>query len=210
MVMTFIFHLLSHYNSLIEPRAQFLLSPLEDISIDFPSHFILSLIDVYKDTMTCDKLIFPSAITRLLRHLFVSFPKSPHFLVMCAIDAATVRRSEAKLRPRRPQIETTTPSASSTPSTSTPSSSASEVTFETIMAQLMRMDARLDTLSDELCQVNTHVGRIARRQAAMGGFTAYTSPSPSASEDESDDGFGSDDADEDEDASLPSDDEMST
>ena len=78
------------------------------------------------------------------------------------------------------------------------------------MAQLMRMDARLDTLSDELCQVNTHVGRIARRQAAMGGFTAYTSPSPSASEDESDDGFGSDDANEDEDASLPSDDEMST
>ena len=78
------------------------------------------------------------------------------------------------------------------------------------MAQLVCMDARLDTLSDELCQVNTRVGRIARQQAAMGGFTAYTSPSPSASEDESDDGFGSDDADEDEDASLPSDDEMST
>ena len=72
------------------------------------------------------------------------------------------------------------------------------------------MDACLDTLSDKLHQVNTHVGCIARRQAAMGGFTAYTSPSPSASEDESDDGFGSDDADEDKDASLPSDDEMST
>ena len=28
------------------------------------------------------------------------------------------------------------------------------------MAKLVRMDARLDTLSDELCQVNTRVGRI--------------------------------------------------
>ena len=55
------------------------------------------------------------------------------------------------------------------------------------MAQLVRMDAHLDTLSDELCQVNTRVGRIAQRQAAMGGFTTY-SPSPPTSEDESDDG----------------------
>ena len=30
------------------------------------------------------------------------------------------------------------------------------------MAQLQRMDARLDTLSTELYQVNVHVGRIAR------------------------------------------------
>ena len=30
------------------------------------------------------------------------------------------------------------------------------------MAQLVCMDARLDTFSDELCQVNTHVGRITR------------------------------------------------
>ena len=39
------------------------------------------------------------------------------------------------------------------------------------MAQLVRMDARLDTLNDELCQVNTCVGRIARRQVVVGGFT---------------------------------------
>ena len=78
------------------------------------------------------------------------------------------------------------------------------------MAQLVRMDACLNTLSDELCQVDTRVGRIARRQAAMGGFTTYISPSPPASEDESDDGSNSDDADEDKDASSPSDDEMST
>ena len=78
------------------------------------------------------------------------------------------------------------------------------------MAQLVRMDARLDTLSDELCQVNTRVGRIAQRQVATGGFTTYTSPSPPALEDESDDGSGSDAADEDDGASLPNDDEMST
>ena len=74
MVMTFILHPLSYYNSIIEPRARFLLSLLEDISIDFPSHFILSLIDVHKDTVTRDKFIFPSAITRFFRHFSVSFP----------------------------------------------------------------------------------------------------------------------------------------
>ena len=74
MVMTFIVHPLSYYNSIIEPHARFLLSLLKDISIDLPSHFILSLIDVYKDTTTRDKLIFPSAIMRLFHHFFVSYP----------------------------------------------------------------------------------------------------------------------------------------
>ena len=63
MVMTFVLYPLSHYNSITEPCARFLLSLLEGLSIDFPSHFILSLIDVYRDTATRDKLIFPSAIT---------------------------------------------------------------------------------------------------------------------------------------------------
>ena len=94
-VMTFILHPLSHYNSIIEPPARFLISLLEGLSIDFPSHFILSLIDVYKDTATCDKLIFPSAIMWILRHFSVSYPMSPHFSVMCVIDAATDRWSEA-------------------------------------------------------------------------------------------------------------------
>ena len=58
-VMTFILHPLYHYNSIIEPRARFLSSLLEDISINFPSHFILSLINVYRNTVTHDKLIFP-------------------------------------------------------------------------------------------------------------------------------------------------------
>ena len=83
---------------------------------------------------TCDKLIFPSAIMRLLHHFSVSFPESPHFMVMSAIDVATVRWSEAQLRPWWPGIEMATPSASTTPSTSAPSSSVSGVTFEAIMA----------------------------------------------------------------------------
>ena len=151
MVMTFVLHPLSYYNSITKPRARFLLSLLEDISIDFPFHFILSLIDVYKDTTTRDKLIFPLAIMRILRHAFVSYPKSSHFFVMCAMDAMTIRRSEAQLQPKRPWTKMATPPASSALSTSAPSSFAGGMTFEAIMAQLMRMDARLETFSDELC-----------------------------------------------------------
>ena len=66
MVMTFVLHPLSHYNSIIEPRARFLLSLLEYLTIDFLLHFILSIIDVYRDMTTRDKLIFPSAITHIL------------------------------------------------------------------------------------------------------------------------------------------------
>ena len=72
------------------------------------------------------------------------------------------------------------------------------------------MDARLDTLNDELCQVNTHVGCITRQQTIMGGFTVASSPSPPTSEDESDDGSDSDDADEDDGASSLNGDEIST
>ena len=43
MVMTFVLHPLSHYNSIIEPHTRFILSFLEGLTIDFPSHFILSL-----------------------------------------------------------------------------------------------------------------------------------------------------------------------
>ena len=95
MVMNFVLHPLSHYNSIIEPRARLLLSLIVDLTIDFPSYFILSLIDVYKDMTTRDKLIFPSAIMRILCHFSVPFPSSNHFSIMCAIDAATVKRSEA-------------------------------------------------------------------------------------------------------------------
>ena len=100
MVMAFVLHLLPHYNTITEPRAWFLLSLIEDLSIDFASHFILFLIDVYKDTATRDKLIFPFAITRLLHHFSVLCPMSSHFSYMCAIAIATVRWSIAQLRLR--------------------------------------------------------------------------------------------------------------
>ena len=158
---------------------------------------------------THDKFIFLSA-TRILRHFFVSYLESHHFSVMFAIDSATIRQSDAQLRPKQPQTETMTPLASSAPSTSAPSSLAGGVTLEAIMAQPVHMDARLDTLSDELCQVNTRVGHTARRQAVMGGFTTSSSPSLLAFEGESDDGSGSDNDAEDEDASSSNNNEMTT
>ena len=132
MLMTFVLHPSSHYNSIIEPRARFLLSLLEHLSINFPFHFILSIIDVYRDSATCDKLIFPSAITRILRHFSVPFPMSDHFPVMGAIDATTVKRSEAQLCLR--QFGSAAPPTFSAPSTFAPSSSVGGVTFDAIMA----------------------------------------------------------------------------
>ena len=134
MVLTFVLHPLSHYNSIIEPRARFLFFLLEGLIIDFPTHFVLSLIDVYKDTTTHDKLIFPLVITQILCHVSISYLVSSHFSIMCAIDTAIVQQSKAQLQPKRPWTEMVTPLASSIPSTSAPSSSASGVTLEAIMA----------------------------------------------------------------------------
>ena len=95
LVITFVLHPLSHYNSITEPHALFLLSLLEHLTINFSSHFILSIIDVHLDSASHDKLIFLFAITRILRHFSIPFPSSDHFTVMCAIDYATVKHSEA-------------------------------------------------------------------------------------------------------------------
>ena len=84
------------------------------------------------------------------------------------------------------------------------------------MMQLQRMDARLDTLSTKLYQVNVHVGHIARRQATMGGFTPEATPSPpppvasesNAEDDDDDDGDDDDALNDDGDASSTN--EMST
>ena len=81
------------------------------------------------------------------------------------------------------------------------------------MAQLQRMDARLDTLSTELYQVNVRVGRIARRQVAMGSFVPKPTPSPPhpvASDFDDDDDDGDDDNASDDDGDASSTDEMST
>ena len=77
------------------------------------------------------------------------------------------------------------------------------------------MDTLLYTLSTKLYQVNIHVGRIARRQATIGGFAPETTPSPpppvvSDSEDEDDDDGDDDDALNDADGDASSIDEMFT
>ena len=54
-----------------------------------------------------------------------------------------------------------TPPASSASSSSTLFSSVGGVTLKVVIEQLQRTDARLDTFNNELCQVNTRVGRIA-------------------------------------------------
>ena len=82
------------------------------------------------------------------------------------------------------------------------------------MVQLQRMDSHLDILSDELCQVNTCVGCIARHQAKMGGYSMPSTLVAPANESDADDADDNDDADSDDKddgyASSPSDDEMST
>ena len=90
-----------------------------------------------------------------------------------------------------------------------------DVMLGDIMAKLQRMDARLDTLSTELYQVNVRVSRVARRQATMGGFAPRATPSPpppmaSDSEDEDADDGDDDDALDDDDGDASSTDEMST
>ena len=126
--MTFTLTPLSHYNSIIEPHAHFLLSLLEYLSIDFPFHFITFILDVYLDTATYDKLIFPLAITRILQHFSITTPLSPYFTVMSAISIGPIWWSKAQFRPKRPQVETTDPTTLATPpslalSSSAPSSS---------------------------------------------------------------------------------------
>ena len=69
MVMTFVLHPLSHYNTITEPCARFLLSLIKDLSIDIPSHFILSLIDV----LWIQRLVISSFFLRLSHDSFANF-----------------------------------------------------------------------------------------------------------------------------------------
>ena len=195
-----------------------MLSLLEHLTIDFPFHFILSILDVYRDSASHEKLIFSSAITRILRHFSIPVLVSDHFSYMCAIDYATIKCSEVQFRLRR--SGSATPASLSAPSrfalsTSVPFSSTSDVSLGDIMVQLQRMYARLDTLFTELYQVNICVSHIARRQTIMGGFNSEASPPPplvasdSKIKDDNDD--DDDDAsDDDDDGDASSTDEMST
>ena len=70
---------------------------------------------------------------------------------MGAIDVVIVQRNEAQLRLQQPQTQTAASPTSLAPSTSALSSSMGGVILDVIMARLQRMDACLDTFSDELC-----------------------------------------------------------
>ena len=157
---------------------------------------------------------------RILRHFSVPFPSSDHFSIMCAIDYATVKCSEAQFWSR--QTDSAAPSSRSAPSRTTPSASApsssGDVSLKDGMDQLQCMDARLDTLSTKLYQVNVRVGHIARQQVAMGGFALEPTLSPphpiasdsDAEDDDDDDDDGDDDDASDDDGDATSTDKMST
>ena len=83
------------------------------------------------------------------------------------------------------------------------------------MAQFQHIDARLDSLSIELYQVNVRVSCIALWQVIMADFASEASPPPplvaSDSEAEDDDDGDDDDAfDDDDNGDASSTDEMST
>ena len=146
------------------------------------------------------------------------FPRPTIFPSCMPYIYATIKRSEAQFRSR--QTDSAAPFSRSAPSRFTPFASApsfsGDASLGDILAQLQRMDAHLDTLSTELYQVNVHVGCIARRQAAMGGFALEPTPSPphpvafdsNTEDDDGDDGDDDDASDDDGDASST--DEIST
>ena len=154
MVMTFLLTTRSHSNTITKPYAHFLLSLMDNLSIDFSSHIIESMIDIYWDTAIRNKLIFPSAITRILTHLHITIPCSPPFYSMGAISKESIQRSDAQLVAKRPCVESTTtdltpaswPSSSSTP----PSSSRVKVSLVAIMDQLQHMRANFGSCLNHL------------------------------------------------------------
>ena len=112
----------------------------------------LKRMDARLDTLSDELCQVNTHVGRIARQQFV----------MGAISATSIRRSEAQLQLKQPRMETIDLPASTIPSTSAPSLGGG-VTLEAIMAQLQSMDALLDTLNDELCQVNTRVSRIAQQ-----------------------------------------------
>ena len=137
MVMTFVLHPLSHYNSITEPHVRFLLSLLEHLTIDFPSHFILSIIDVWiqRPVISLSFLLLSREFYAIFPFLF---PCPTIFSIMCAIDYTTIKPSEAQFRLR--QTDSTAPSSRFAPSRSTPSASApsssDDASLGDVLAQL--------------------------------------------------------------------------
>lgn len=93
MVMTFVsLHDLT-ITLLLSLMLVFLSSLLEGLSMDFPSHVIISIIDIYHDIATSDKLIFPLTITRIITHMHIAIPSSPLFTIIGAISKESMQRS---------------------------------------------------------------------------------------------------------------------
>ena len=90
MVMTFDLTPWSYYNTITKPRAHFLFSLLERLSIDFLSH----MIDIYQDIASRDKLIFPSTITRILTHMHIAISSTPIFFIMGVINKESIQMSD--------------------------------------------------------------------------------------------------------------------
>ena len=111
--------------------------------------------------------------------MHVTIPLSSPFYVMGAINKKSIQRSDAQLATKRPRVESTSmdaafasqPSSSSAPLSF---SSRVEVSLTAIMDKLQLIHAdfgsHLDHLLDEICQMNTRIGRITRRQSYLGGF----------------------------------------
>ena len=128
--MTFVLTPQSPYDTITKPRAHFLFSLLEGLSTDFPSHMILSILDIYQDTTTRDKLVFLSAITCVPTHLHVTIPSSPLFYVMGTISKESIRRNVVQLTMKRPRVE---PSDAAPADPIAPSSSRAVISFAGIM-----------------------------------------------------------------------------
>ena len=145
LVMIFFLTPRSHYNIITKPRARFLLSLMEDLAIDFPSHMIVSVIDCCWDTTTHDKLIFLSAITCILSHVHVTIPLSSHFYVMGAISKESIKRSDKQLATKRPRVKDDATPNPRLSSSSAPSSSSSgvEASLASTIDQLQHMHADL-------------------------------------------------------------------
>ena len=145
--------------------------------------------------------------------MHISFPPSFLFYVMGAINKESIWKSAMQLVAKWPYVETTDATPTSRPSfSSTPSSSfRADVSLFDTMDQLQHMRAnfgsRLNHLSNEMCQMNTKISRIARRQSCLGGFVPSPSPKPAK---ESSSGGDDDDDDDADGSSSSSDDKMTT
>ena len=145
--------------------------------------------------------------------MHITFPPFFLFYVMGAINKESIWKSAVQLVVKWSCVETTDATPTPRPSSSsTPSSSfRADVSLVDTMDQLQHMRAnfgsRLNHLSDEMCQMNTRISRIARRQSRLSGFVPSPSPKPAK---ESSSGGDDDDDDDADGSSSSSDDKMTT